>query len=292
MTGVIGVSECPVSKPRRVSSALNRLVFVPEPLAELRLVAHDPDRLAACGDDGRRMRRREEERPRSLGQDLAQCLGPGDVAAESADGLRQRTDLDGDAAVEAEMVDGAAAVPTEDARGMGVVDHDGRTELLGRLDHAGEWRDVAIHREDAVGDDQDQPIVAAARPPVLASLAEHLAERGHVGVGIDLARRLRQPHPVDDRGVVERVRHDQVRLAGDGRDDTGVGGEAGLEGEDGRRALELGELGLERLVHRHRPGDGPDRPAADAELADGLERGLAQARVVGQAEVVVRREAR
>ena len=32
-----------------------------------------------------------------------------------------------------------------------------------------------------------------------------------VRVRVDLARRLRQAHPVDDRGVVERVRDDQVR---------------------------------------------------------------------------------
>ena len=132
------------------------------------------------------------------------------------------------------MVDRSAAVPTEHARGVGVIDHDGRAECLGRLDDPGEWRDVAVHREDAVGDDQDQP-VARRRParPVLARLAQDLAQRVDVGVRVDLARRLRQPHAVDDRGVVERVGHDEVRLAGDGRDDPGVGGEARLEGQHG-----------------------------------------------------------
>ena len=74
MTGVIGVSEAPVSKPRRVSSALNVAGVGPEPFLQLGLVLHHPDRLAAGRDDGRWMRRREEERPRALGQDLAQCL--------------------------------------------------------------------------------------------------------------------------------------------------------------------------------------------------------------------------
>ena len=67
------------------------------------------------------------------------------------------------------------------------------------------------------------------------------------------------------------------------RDDAGVGGEPGLEGQDRRRALELGQLRFELLVHRHRPGDRPDRAAADAELADGGEGRLAQAGMVGQA---------
>ncbi len=185
------------------------------------------------------------------------------------------------------MIDRAAAVPTEDAAGVGVVDHDGRPERLGRLDDPGEWRDVAIHREHAVGDDQDQPPVATARPARLARLAEDVAQRFDVGVRVDLARRLGQPHAVDDRGVVERIGHDQVRLAGDRRDDPGVGREAGLEGQDRGRALEVGQFRLERLVHRHRPGDRPDRAAAGAELAHGFERGGADPRVVGEPEIVV-----
>ena len=172
----------PVSKPRRVSSALKDRVFVPETFLELGLVLHDLDRLAAGGDDGGRMRRREEERSRALGQDLAQCHGAGDVATERPDGLRQRADLDRHPAVQAEVIDRATPVPAEDAAGVGVVDHDGRTERLGRLDDPGEWRDVAIHREDPVGHDQDQPVLPAARPAGLARLAEDLAQRLDVGV--------------------------------------------------------------------------------------------------------------
>ncbi len=46
---------------------------------------------------------------------------------------------------------------------MGVVDKDRGAERLGRLDDPGEWRDVAVHAEDAVGDDEDQAIGPA--PP-------------------------------------------------------------------------------------------------------------------------------
>ena len=91
--------------------------------------------------------------------------------------------------------------------------------------------------------------------------------------------------------MVQGVRHDEVRLAGHDRDDPGVGGEPGLEGQDGGRALELGEFRLELLVHRHRAGDRPDRATADAELANGGQDGLAQPGMVGQAQVVVRRQA-
>jgi len=50
---------------------------------------------------------------------------------------------------------------------MGVVDHDGRPELLGRLDDAGEWRDVPVHREDPVGHDEDQSVLAEDVPQEL-----------------------------------------------------------------------------------------------------------------------------
>ena len=55
----------------------------------------------------------------------------GDVAAERADRLRQRADLDVDAAVHAEVVDRAAAVPAEHAAGVRVVHHHDRAVLLG-----------------------------------------------------------------------------------------------------------------------------------------------------------------
>ena len=63
----------------------------------------------------------------------------------------------------------------------------------------------------------------------------------------------------------------------------------GLEGQRGGRALKGRELGLECLVHRHGPGDRPDGPAADAEVANRSERGLAQSGMVGEAQVVVGR---
>ena len=196
---------------------------VPQPRMQLGLVHHHPDRLAAGRHDGRRVRRREQERPRALGEDLAQRRGARDVAAQHADGLAECPDLDRHAPVQAEMVDRAPSVPAEDAGGMGVVDEHRRACRLGRLDDPGEWRDVAVHAEHAIGDDEDQPVgLAAPRAPVADRLVEDAAERLDVGVGIDLARRLREPHPVDDRGVVEAVADDQVGLAGDRRDDPGV----------------------------------------------------------------------
>ena len=190
------------------------------------------------------------------------------------------------------MVDRAAAVPAENAGRVGVVDEDRGIGRLGRLDDAGQRSDVAIHAEHAIGDDEDQAI-RQARP--LAALLDRIVEDGaegfDIGVLVDLARRLREAHPVDDRGVIELVGHDQVLLAGDRRDDSGIGREPGLEGQGRCRALEGGEVAFELLVQTHRPGDRADRARARPEVAHGLKRCLAQARMMGQTEIVVGRQA-
>ena len=56
-------------------------------------------------------------------------------------------------------------------------------------------------------------------------------------------------------------------------------------------SLKAASSGLERLVHRHRPGDRPDGAAAGPELADRGRGRVAHPRMVGQAEIVVRRQA-
>ena len=56
------------------------------------------------------MRRREEERPGAVIEELDERRRSGHVAAERADGLRERADLHVHAAVHAEVIDRAAAV--------------------------------------------------------------------------------------------------------------------------------------------------------------------------------------
>ena len=263
----------------------------PQPFLEFRLVAHDPDRLATGLHHSRRVGGGEQERSRPLGQDLAQGDRSRHVPTQDPDGLAQRADLDGDAAMQPEVVDRAAAVPPEHTAGMGVVDHDGRAEVLGRSDHLGEWRDIAIHGEDPVRDDQDQPVLPAARPARLARFAQDLAQRGDVGMRVDLPGCLRQAHAIDDRGVIEGIGDDQVRLAGHGRDDPGVRAEARLERQDGGGILERRQFRFQRLVHRHRPGDRSDGTAPDAVVVDGSHGRCTQAWVVGESQVIVGREA-
>jgi hypothetical protein len=52
------------------------------------------------------------------------------------------------------MIDGAASVAAEDSGGVGVVDHHDRVILLRQVRERGQRADVAVHREDAVADQQ------------------------------------------------------------------------------------------------------------------------------------------
>ena len=146
----------------------------------------------------------------------------------------------------------------------------------------GQRTEVAVHREHAVG---DQDLALRGR-----QLLEDLARGVDVLVRKHLDRRAAQPAAVDDARVIQLIGDDDVVLGEDGRDGAGVGGEAALKHHDGLDVLELGEAALELHVHLHRAGDRAHRARADAVLADGVERGLAQLRVRGEAEIVVRRQ--
>ncbi len=157
-----------------------------------------------------------------MDEHLAQRGRAGDVAPQDADRLRQRPDLDVDPAVEVEMVDRAATVAAQHPRRVGVVDEDDGLRLFGRLDDRRQRGDVAIHREHAIGDDQDRPLRAAVRGP---QLAEGGPQRIGIPVGEDLPLGLGQPNAVDDAGVVQLVGDDDRALAGQDRDGAGVGRE-------------------------------------------------------------------
>ena len=199
ITGVIGVSERPVSKPSRVSSALNRRRVRPQPLLQLGLVLHDPDRLAAGGHDGRRMRGREEERPGALDQDLAQGLRAGDVAAE-----RRRPPSTacrpgwrpGRAARSGRPMPRPLRPSTPEAWASSTKTAAPNASAASTM--PGERRDVAVHREDAVGHDQDQPVRSPPPGrPVARGLAQDLAQRRR-------RRRAGRPCAAPSRGACRR----------------------------------------------------------------------------------------
>src|SRR5256885_1538985 len=113
----------------------------------------------------------------------------------------------------------AAPVLADETNCMGVIDHGQRVVSLGQLADLRQWRQVTVHREDAVGDDDPKARVRA--------LLQLLLELLHVAVGVAVAARLAQPDAIDDAGVIERVGDDRVPLVEQRLEDSAVGVEAG-----------------------------------------------------------------
>ena len=119
------------------------------------------------------------------------------------------------------------------------------------------------------------------------NLGQNIFQRLGILVGINPDLSAGQPATIDDAGVVELVRDDQVPLAQNGRHRAGVGGEARLEDDAGLSLLEPGYLLFQLHVNPHGPGDGPHRARPHAELPKGPLRGFNQAGMGVQSEVVV-----
>ena len=154
MTGVIGCLGVSGVEAERMQPFLEERGVRPEPLESVRFVADDVERGDASGDDGGRRARGEQERPPAVLQPLDQMRWTGDEATQDTDGLRERSHLDVHPAVQAEVIDGAGAPVPEHAARVRVVDHHDRAVLLSDLDEPRERRDVAVHGEHTVGDQQ------------------------------------------------------------------------------------------------------------------------------------------
>ena len=159
MMGVMGVSLAgvvrpPMSKPAAASCCFEVAGVVPEALDAFGLVFEDVEGGDAGGGDRRRVRGGEEERAGAVVEVVDEVAAAADVAAECADGFRERADLDVDLSVAVEVIDGAAAVAAEDAGGVGVVDHHDGAVFFGEVGELVDGADVAVHGEDAVGDEE------------------------------------------------------------------------------------------------------------------------------------------
>jgi hypothetical protein len=160
-----------------------------------------------------------------------------------------------------------------------LVDDDAHAAVAARqLGDLLQRRDVAVHREDRLGDDERR-----ARARLLQAPREVL----DVVVRVDERLRARQPAAVDDRGVVELVGEDHLARARQRADDAEVRQVARAEQQRGLGALEGGEALLEAAVDRHRAADEARRARADAPTQRCVGGRLLHACVVGEAEVVV-----
>jgi hypothetical protein len=144
----------------------------------------------------------------------------------------------------------------------------------------GRFGDRAGHREDAVDDDQ----LAGA----LRRLFEKTLEIRHVVVTelADVAER--EAAAVDNGGAIFAVAEDDVALADDGGDGAEVRLEAGREDESGFLVQELRKAAFQLFMEFQRAVEEARARAGRAEFFRDLHRGVDDAGVVGEAEVVVR----
>ena len=205
----------------------------------------------------------------------------GDERAVGAERLAERADDHVDLALEPGLGDGAAAARPERAGAVRVVDHHAHVVAPRELDDLLERRDVAVHREHAVGHDQRPAVVRVAQAP---------GQVVDVAVAVDERLGAREPAAVDDRRVVELVGEDDLAAARQRGHDAEVGEVAGAEQQRALRALERGEPLLEPPVQRHVARDQPRGARAGAPAHRRVGGRLAHPRVVGQPEVVVRAE--
>ena len=84
----------------------------------------------------------EEIGPRPLPEQIDDLLPAGDAAAgRAAEGLAEGRDDDVDLVHDAAVLVGAAALRADEARGVGVVDHDQRVVPLGQIADPGQLGD-------------------------------------------------------------------------------------------------------------------------------------------------------
>jgi hypothetical protein len=270
-------------EPERLQPLLEERGVLPERLHQPRLVLEHIEGRQAAGRDRRRMRRREQKRSRPVVEKLDERTGARDVSAEGTDRLRQRTDLHVHASVQAEVIHGPAAVLPEHAARVRIVDHHDAAELIGHVAQLRQRAQVSVHAEDAVGNQEHASVPAR-------QFGDDPAGGTGVTMRKDLDRRPAEPRSVDDAGVIQLIRHDEVIAAEQRRHCSRVRGEAALEDDGGLRLLERCKTAFELQMDLHRPGDGANRPAADTIRAQRFERSRLHVRVGGEPQVVVGRE--
>ena len=135
----------------------------------------------------------------------------GDIAAEAAERLGQRAFQHVDAVHDAVALGDAAAARTVHADRMDLVDIGHRAIFLGEIADLGERRHVAVHRVQALADDQLGTVGTGGD--------QQLFQMRHVAMTENLALAAGLADAFDHRIMVERIRQDEaVRdQFGDGR---------------------------------------------------------------------------
>ncbi len=200
-------------------------------------------------------------------------------SAGAREGLRHAAADHVHLVVQPEMIDGAAALPAEDAEAMGIVEHGEAPVFLGDFGEFGQARDVAFHRVNAL-DHEHLGHVLTHRP-------EHLAQIVRAVVAEALDRGHREPDAVPEARVDVFVGEDDVALLGKRRHARKAGEITGDVDVAGLAPEEVGEFFLQLDVVGARPVRGAGAGRAGAPLEHRGAPGLDDLGVKRKPEVVV-----
>lgn len=233
--------------------------------------AHDYDRGDGVG---------EQVRPGPLPAHLHDFPPSGHAAARGpAEGLTEGGGDDVNLAHDPVLLVGPPPRFPDETGGVGIVNQEHGVVLFAELDHLVQLGRITVHRENAVGHHQPQPLV-------LVHL-ELFLEVGHVGMLESIVHGAAQPDAVDQRGMNQAVGDDDIILGQDGLEHPGVGIHAGREEDGVFRTQELGHLPFQLLVDVLGAADKAHRGHSEAPGFQPLVGGLDHLGMAGQAEVIV-----
>jgi len=170
------------------------------------------------------------------------------------------------------------------AGGVGFVDDKQGVIPLLQRHKLSQGRQVAVHREKRVGDDE--------APPVAAAMAgEQHSQPVDVGVCVSAEAGAAGAGGVDNAGVVKLVAQDEVFRPGDGGDGSVVGHPARGGDYGGLGALKGRKTIFELPMDAGRSADQPGGPRPNTPEIHRFDSGGLDRRVTGEREIVVAAEA-
>ncbi len=225
-------------------------------------ILHQVQRLDGGGDDRGGQGVGEQVRAGFLAEHGHHFAAAGHVASgRAAQRLAEGAGVDVHTVGHPRVLRGSGPGGTHKADGVGIVHHHQGVVLLGEVADGFQRRQVAVHGEHTVGDDDPAPGILRLNEPGL--------ELRHVLVGVAEPLGLAEPDAVDDGGVVESVGDDGVLGAEEGFEDAAVGIKATREQDGVLCAEEPGNPGFQFQVQVLGAADEADAGHAEATRVHG-----------------------
>ena len=148
-----------------------------------------------------------------------------DKSAGAAQRLAQRAHADVNAAFDSQMFGNAAAMFAEHAGGVCFVHHQHGGMFFGQLGQLRQRRQIAVHAEERIGDDQSSAIARRILQQFGQMIDIQMAIHMHLGP--------REPATVDQAGMIFRIGINRIAAIHQRRNRTEIRGKPG--GEQQRR---------------------------------------------------------